>query len=93
MEGKVPEDKNKTRRIKYQANRYVIMNKKLYKWCYAMPYLRCLQPNKVEYIIREIHEGVMQQPFKEKKCGTERTQTRVLLADHAEGFDRNYLEV
>ena len=42
MEGKVPEDKNKARRIKYQANRYTIMNEKLYRQGYAMPYLRCL---------------------------------------------------
>ena len=30
-EGKVPEDKNDSRRIKYQANRYTILNGKLYR--------------------------------------------------------------
>ena len=58
MEGKVLEDKSEARRIKYQANRYIIMNGKLYRRGYAMPYLRCLRLNKVEYVIREIHEGV-----------------------------------
>ena len=41
-EGKTLEDKNEARRIRYQANRYTILNGKLYKRGYAMPYLRCL---------------------------------------------------
>ena len=58
MEGKVSEDKNEARRIKYQANKYIIMNEKLYRRGYVMPNLRCLWPDEVEYVIREIHEGV-----------------------------------
>ena len=58
VEGKTPEDKNEARRIRYQASRYTILNGKLYKWGYAVPYLRCLRPEEVEYVIREIHEGV-----------------------------------
>ena len=46
------------RRINYQANRYTILNSKLYRRGYAMPYLRCLRPDEAEYVIREIHEGV-----------------------------------
>ena len=39
--GKIPEDKNSTRRVKYQANRYTVLNE-LYQRGYTMPYLRCL---------------------------------------------------
>ena len=42
VERKILEDKNTTRRIKYQANRYTILNEKLYRRGYAMPYLGCL---------------------------------------------------
>ena len=56
--GKVPEDKNEARRIKYQVNRYTVMNGKLYMRGYAMPYLRCLRPDEAEYVMREIHEGL-----------------------------------
>ena len=28
--GKIPEDKNEARRVKYQANRYTVINEKLY---------------------------------------------------------------
>ena len=34
------------------------MNGKLYRQGYAMPYLICLRPNEVKYVMREIHEGV-----------------------------------
>ena len=55
---KILENKSEARRIKYQANRYTVMNGKLYRRGYAMPYLRCLQPNEADYVLREIHEGV-----------------------------------
>ena len=58
MEGKTPKGKNETRMIKYQANRYTTLNGKLYKRGYAMPYLRCIQPDEAEYVMRGIHEGV-----------------------------------
>ena len=40
--GKTPKDKNETRRLKYQANRYTVLNRKLYRRGYATSYLRCL---------------------------------------------------
>ena len=44
--------------IKYQANRYTVLNEKLYRWGYIMPYLRCLRPDEANYVMREIYEGV-----------------------------------
>ena len=40
--GKTPEDKTEAKKIKYQANRYTILNEKMYQQGYTMPYLRCL---------------------------------------------------
>ena len=56
--GKIPEDKNEARRIKYQANRYTVIDEKLYRRGYTMPYFRCLRPDKADHVLREIHEGV-----------------------------------
>ena len=56
--GKIPEDKNEVRRLKYQAHRYTVLNGKLYRQGYATPYLRCLRPEEADYVMREIHEGV-----------------------------------
>ena len=56
--GKIPENKSEARRKKYQANRYTIMNMKLYRRGYAMPYLRCLRLDETDYVMKEIHEGL-----------------------------------
>ena len=57
-EEKTPEDKNEARRVRYQANGFTILSKKLYKQGYVMPYLRCLRPYEAKYVMREIHKGV-----------------------------------
>ena len=57
-ERKTPKGNNEARRIRYQANRYTILNEKLYKRGYAMSHLRCLRPDEAEYVMREIHEAV-----------------------------------
>ena len=41
-EGKTLEDKNEARRTRYQANMHTVLNGKLYRRGYAMPYLKCL---------------------------------------------------
>ena len=82
-EGKIPEDKNEARRIRYQANRYTILNGRLYKRGYVMSYLRCLRPDEVDYVIREIHKGVYE-TIRKEKSGSESPPGRVLLVDHAE---------
>ena len=46
--GKIPEEKSEARRIKYQANRYTVLNEKLYRWGCTMPYLRCLRPDEAD---------------------------------------------
>ena len=56
--GKILEDKSEARRIKHQASRYTVIDRKLYQRGYAMPYLRCLRPDETDYMMREIHEGV-----------------------------------
>ena len=80
--GKIPEDKNEARRIKYQANRYTVLNEKLYRRGYIMPYLRCLRPDEADYVLTEIHEGV---------C--ENHSGKGLLADHVKGFSRTSSKV
>ena len=93
MEGKIPEDKNEANRIKYQANKYTIMNGKLYRWGYDMPYLKCLRPDEAEYVMREIHEGVCDNHSGKKSLGTKTAQVRILLPNHAERFNRACSEV
>lgn len=56
--GVLPEDKAEARRVRYRSSRYLIINNKLYKRGFSLPYLRCLTPDEANYVLREIHEGV-----------------------------------
>ena len=56
--GLLLEDKNKARRIRIRAARYLILNNKLYRRSYSQPLLKCLAPEESQYVLAEIHEGI-----------------------------------
>ena len=56
-DGKLPEGKDKTRKFRVRAARYVLIDEVLYKRGFSQPYLRCLTPDEANYVLREIHEG------------------------------------
>ena len=47
--------KEATKRLKVQATRFVLIKDILYKRGFSRPYLRCLIPEEVNYVIREVH--------------------------------------
>ena len=54
---RLPEEKNEARKLKVRSTKYVLMDEVLYRRGFSQPYLRCLAPNKVNYVLREVHEG------------------------------------
>ena len=44
--------------MKVQATRFILIKDVLYKRGFSHPYLRCLGAEEVEYVMREVHEGV-----------------------------------
>ena len=56
-DGKLPEEKDKPRKLRVRSARYVLMNEVLYKRGFSQPYLRCLALDKANYVLREVHEG------------------------------------
>ena len=56
-DGKLPEGKDKARKLRVRATRYFLMDKVLYKRGFSQPHLRCLAPNEANYVLREVHEG------------------------------------
>ncbi|XP_065631696.1 uncharacterized protein LOC136068463 [Quercus suber] len=56
-DGQLPEEKDEARKLRARAARYVLMDEILYRRGFSQPYLRCLAPDEVNYILREIHEG------------------------------------
>ena len=54
---RLPEEKEKARKLRVRSARYVLMDEVLYIRGFSQPYLRCLAPNEVNYVLREVHEG------------------------------------
>jgi hypothetical protein len=56
--GLLDEDKVAARKVKIQATRFCLLGEVLYKRGYSEPLLKCLSKTEVDYVLREIHEGV-----------------------------------
>ena len=56
--GILPDEKDATRKLKVQASQFVLIRDVLYKRVFSRPYLRCLSHDEVDYVMREVHEGI-----------------------------------
>ena len=57
-DGTLPDEKGAAKKLKVQAVRFVVIKDVLYKMGFSQPYLRCLSPKEVDYVIKEVHEGI-----------------------------------
>ena len=57
-DGNLPTDPSEARKFKVRSSRFTILNDELYKRGFSQPYLKCLEPEDAECVLREIHEGV-----------------------------------
>ncbi|XP_030478051.1 uncharacterized protein LOC115695098 [Cannabis sativa] len=55
--GELPHERALSRRIQYQAHRYVMMDNIIYRRGLSMPYLRCVSDPEAKKIMLEVHEG------------------------------------
>ena len=55
-DGKLPEEKDKARKVGVRSARYVFLDEVLYKRGFSEPYLRCLALDEANYVLREIYE-------------------------------------
>ena len=56
--GILPDRKDTTMKLKVQASRFMLIRDVLYKRGFSRPYLRCLSHDEVDYVMREVHEGI-----------------------------------
>ena len=52
------DDKEVVRKLKVQVARFILIRDILYKRGFSHSYLRCLSPEEVDYVMREVHEGI-----------------------------------
>ena len=55
-DGRLLEGKDEARKLRVRSARYVLMDEVLYKRGFSQPYLRCLAPEKANYVLREVRE-------------------------------------
>ncbi|VFQ95450.1 unnamed protein product [Cuscuta campestris] len=58
MDGSLPEQDDRARKVKLTAPRFQVLDGKLYKRAFGGPLLRCLTNREAERVIAEVHEGV-----------------------------------
>ena len=56
--GMLLDRKDTARKLKVQAAQFVLIKDILYKRGFSCPYQRCLGPDKADYVIREVNEGI-----------------------------------
>ena len=55
---KLLEDKNEARKVWRKVARYTILDEKLYWKGFSLPLLLCIDSERVEQVLAEIHEGI-----------------------------------
>jgi hypothetical protein len=53
-----PNDPKEAAKVRRRACSYVSLNDQLYRRGFATPLLKCVEEEKVEYVLTEIHEGI-----------------------------------
>ena len=56
--GALPDEKEAARKLKVRVARFILIKDVLYKRGFSRPYLWCLGNEEVDYVMREVHEGV-----------------------------------
>jgi ribonuclease HI len=57
-EGKLPTDRMEAHKLRIRASHFQLLGGTLYKMGFSRPHLRCLSLEEVNYVIREVHEGI-----------------------------------
>nr|GFA09010.1 reverse transcriptase domain-containing protein [Tanacetum cinerariifolium] len=56
-DGVLPRDNNEAKKLRLKARQYELKEGVLYRRSFLTPWLRCVGPLQVDYVMREIHEG------------------------------------
>ena len=54
----LPPDNLRAQKIRVQASRYTMIDGVLYRRGYTLPFLRCLDEDDADYVLKEVHEGI-----------------------------------
>ncbi|XP_015969769.1 uncharacterized protein LOC107493196 [Arachis duranensis] len=55
--GKLPDNEKDAKKLRREAARYAIIQGQLFRKGFNHPLLKCLHPDQMDYVLREVHEG------------------------------------
>ncbi|PKA47370.1 hypothetical protein AXF42_Ash021815 [Apostasia shenzhenica] len=73
----LPDDRNKARRLRVKAARYVISHRQLFRRCYSLPLAKCIREEDSKIILEQIHSG---------DCGTHASGRNLALQILRQGY-------
>ena len=62
-DGVLSQDKFKAKQLRCKCACYTLVDVVLYKREFTASYLKCLSPEEVDYVMREIHKGICENHF------------------------------
>ena len=60
IEGLLPNDPKEASKLRSKSARFTIQQGSLYKRGFFTPILKCIAGGDVDYVLREVHEGVVE---------------------------------
>ena len=55
---RLPPNPEEAKKIQKRVARFTLLNDELYKRGFSQPYLRCMEEEKANYVLEEVHRGV-----------------------------------
>ena len=55
-DGRLLEKRDEAKKLRIGLTKYILIDEVLYKRGFSQLYLRCLAPDKANYVLREVHE-------------------------------------
>ncbi|PKA45954.1 hypothetical protein AXF42_Ash019715 [Apostasia shenzhenica] len=77
LTGELPNDRNKARRLRVKAARYIISQGQLFRRCYSLPLAKCIRKENSKIVLEQIHSG---------DCGTHAVGRNLSLQVLRQGY-------
>ncbi|XP_016192919.1 uncharacterized protein LOC107633837 [Arachis ipaensis] len=78
--GKLPGGEKEAIALRREAAKYTVIQGQLFKKGLSQPLLKCLHPDQTDYVLREVHEGVLWSPHRWQSPSEEAHPSWILLA-------------
>ena len=87
IEGLLPNDPKEALKLRTRLARFTIHKGSLYKWGFFTPILKCIAGEDVDYVLREVHEGVCGNHIGARAFTGKAFKAWILLAHNAQRHD------